>query len=107
MARLHKSTPLVEQISIDEAFLDISDMTDSPERLVCRLQADIRDELNLPCSIGIAANKLVARSPPRLERKRPKRPPPFALTIVPADEEAAFVSLPPRCYGVGPKPQHD
>ncbi|MBI1855990.1 MAG: hypothetical protein HYR93_09030 [Chloroflexi bacterium] len=62
MARLHSLTGLVEQISIDEAFLDISDLRDkNPERLARGLQAGIRDELHLPSSIGIASNKLVAK----------------------------------------------
>jgi DNA polymerase-4 len=106
MARLHKLTPLVEQISIDEAFLDISDMTDSPERLARRLQAGIRDELNLPCSIGIAANKLVAKIATEVGKKAAQSgTPPFALTIVPAGEEAAFLAPLPSemLWGVGPK----
>jgi DNA polymerase-4 len=106
MARLHKLTPLVEQISIDEAFLDISDMTDSPERLARRLQAGIRDELNLPCSIGIAVNKLVAKIATEVGKKAAQSgTPPFALTIVPAGEEAAFLAPLPSemLWGVGPK----
>ncbi len=106
MARLHKLTPLVEQISIDEAFLDISDMTNSPERLARRLQAGIRDELNLPCSIGIAANKLVAKIATEVGKKAAQSgTPPFALTIVPAGEEAAFLAPLPSemLWGVGPK----
>ena len=61
MERLGKLTPLVEQISIDEAFLDISDIRDHPERIARGLQTGIRDELSLPSSIGIAPNKLVAK----------------------------------------------
>ena len=62
MDKLHNLTAQVEQISIDEAFLDISDLRDeTPERLARGLQAVIRDELGLPSSIGIAANKLVAK----------------------------------------------
>jgi nucleotidyltransferase/DNA polymerase involved in DNA repair len=61
MERLGKLTPLLEQISIDEAFLDLSDLRESPERLARDLQAGIRDELGLSSSIGIASNKLVAK----------------------------------------------
>src|SRR5829696_8456847 len=61
MAVLHEQTPLVEQISIDEAFLDISDIREEPQRFARGLQARIRDERHLPCSIGIAANKLLAK----------------------------------------------
>ncbi len=73
MARLNKLTPLVEQISIDEAFLDISDINEAPERLARRLQAGIRDELDLPCSIGIASNKLVAKIATEVGKKGAKR----------------------------------
>jgi len=106
MARLNKLTPLVEQISIDEAFLDISDINESPERLARRLQAGIRDELGLPCSIGIASNKLVAKIATEVGKKAAKSgAPPFALTIVPAGEEAAFLTPLPAemLWGVGPK----
>ena len=106
MARLNKLTPLVEQISIDEAFLDISDINESPERLARGLQAGIRNELNLPCSIGIATNKLVAKIATEVGKKGAKSgSPPFALTIVPAGEEAAFMAPLPAemLWGVGPK----
>ncbi len=106
MARLNKLTPLVEQISIDEAFLDISDINEAPERLARGLQAGIRDELNLPCSIGIATNKLVAKIATEVGKKSAKGgAPPFALTIVPAGEEAAFMAPLPAemLWGVGPK----
>ncbi len=106
MVRLNTLTPLVEQISIDEAFLDISDMNKSPERLARGLQAGIRDELGLPCSIGIASNKLVAKIATEVGKKAAKGgSPPFALTVVPAGEEAAFLAPLPAemLWGVGPK----
>jgi DNA polymerase IV len=61
MQRLHALTPLVEQISIDEAFLDVSALGEPGEILAARLQATIRDELALSCSSGVVSNKLVAR----------------------------------------------
>ena len=61
MEKLRDLTPLVEQISIDEAFLDISDIREDPARLALDLQADIRVDLQLPSSVGIASNKLVAK----------------------------------------------
>lgn len=107
MARLRNLTGLVEQISIDEAFLDISDLRDkNPERLARRLQAGIRDELNLPSSIGIASNKLVAKIATEVGKKAAKGSgPPFGLIIVPAGEEAAFLAPLPAdmLWGVGPK----
>ena len=107
MDRLHNLTGLVEQISIDEAFLDISDLHDkSPERIARGLQAGIRDELHLPSSIGIASNKLVAKIATEVGKKAAKgNGPPFGLTIVPVGEEAAFLAPLPAdmLWGVGPK----
>jgi DNA polymerase IV len=113
MQRLHDLTSLVEQISIDEAFLDISDIRAQPETIARTLQARIRDELQLPCSIGIASNKMVAKIATevgkslvlRNTRSDGKIAPPNALTIVPPGEEAAFLSALPAdmLWGVGPK----
>jgi DNA polymerase-4 len=106
MKRLHKLAPLVEQISIDEAFLDITDLSEPAERIARRLQAAIQDELSLPCSIGIAPNKLVAKIATEVGKKSAKGDgPPFALTIVPAGQEAAFLAPLPAdmLWGVGPK----
>ena len=118
MQRLHDLTPLVEQISIDEAFLDISDMPfgdmhEAPETIARRLQSRIRDELQLPCSIGIASNKLVAKIATEVGKSlalreikaRGEAKPPNALTVVPFGEEAAFLAPLPAdmLWGVGPK----
>jgi len=110
---LHNVTGLVEQISIDEAFLDISDIRDEPERLARGLQARIRDELQLPCSIGIASNKMVAKIATEVGKvialKRIKAQglaePPNAVTVVGYGEEAAFLNPLPAdmLWGVGPK----
>ena len=113
MAILHEQTPLVEQISIDEAFLDISDLREDPERFGRRLQARIRDELQLPCSIGIASNKLLAKLATEvgkalaLQRIKAQglTEPPNAVTVVGFGEEAAFLNPLPvdMLWGVGPK----
>ncbi len=113
MQRLHDLTALVEQISIDEAFLDISDIQDDSQRLARGLQTRIRDELHLPCSIGIASNKLVAKIATEVGKalalKRIKADglaePPNAVTVVPSGEEAAFLNPLPAdmLWGVGPK----
>ena len=110
---LHNVTGLVEQISIDEAFLDISDIQDSPERLARGLQTHINTELQLPCSIGIASNKLVAKIATEVGKalalKRIKAQglvePPNAVTVVGFGEEAAFLNPLPAdmLWGVGPK----
>lgn len=111
---LHQLTPLVEQISIDEAFLDISDVPGPAETIARTLQSRIRDELNLPCSIGIASNKLLSKIATevgkalRLREMRSAQresAPPNALTVVPSGEEAAFLAPLPAdmLWGVGPK----
>ena len=113
MERLHDLTPLVVQISIDEAFLDISDIKESPEIIARSLQSRIRDELKLPCSIGIASNKLVAKIATEVGKSLALHEikamgevkPPNAVTVVPFGEEAAFLSPLPAdmLWGVGPK----
>lgn len=106
MDRLKGLTGLVEQISIDEAFLDISDLGEPVERIARRLQAGIRDELGLPSSIGIATNKLVAKIATEVGKQAAKGDqPPFALTVVPRGEEAVFLAPLPAdlLWGVGPK----
>jgi len=111
---LHNNvTGLVEQISIDEAFLDISDIHEGSERLARGLQSRIHDELQLPCSIGIASNKMVAKIATEVGKaialKRIKAQglaePPNAVTVVGYGEEASFLSPLPAdmLWGVGPK----
>src|SRR5215208_6913745 len=113
MERLHDLTSLVEQISIDEAFLDISDLQGSPEIIAHKLQSRIRDELQLPCSIGIASNKLVAKLATEVGKSLALREikakgevkPPNAMTVVPFGEEVVFLAPLPAemLWGVGPK----
>jgi len=107
MEKLHNLTGLVEQISIDEAFLDISDMSEPVRKIALDLQAGIKNDLHLPSSIGIASNKLVAKIANEVGKKsgKKKNEPPFGLTIVPAGEEAKFLNPLPAdmLWGVGPK----
>lgn len=106
MSRIHELSPAVEQISIDEAFADLSDLKEPPEFVARRLQARIRDELGLPCSIGIATNKLVAKIATEVGKKSAKGSgAPFGLTVVPPGEEHAFLAPLPieMLWGVGPK----
>lgn len=115
MDRLGRLTPLLEQISIDEAFLDITELTDSPEQIARQVQTEILNELGLPASIGMASNKLVAKIATDVgkkaaltkQRQKPGHAagPPLAITIVPAGEEAAFLAPLPAdmLWGVGPK----
>ena len=106
MQYLHQCTPLVEQISIDEAFLDVSELPESAENLARQLQADIRKNLNLPCSIGVATNKLVAKIATDAGKAAAQSgAAPNAITIVPPGHEQEFLApLPVQAlWGVGPK----
>ena len=113
MERLRDLTPLVEQISIDEAFLDISDVREPPETTAQKLQSRIREELQLPCSIGIASNKMLAKIATEVGKSLALREikaqgevkPPNALTVVPFGEEITFLAPLPAdmLWGVGPK----
>jgi DNA polymerase-4 len=106
MERLHDLSPLVEQISIDEAFADISDIREPAELIARRLQKRVNDELGLPCSIGVASSKLVAKIATEVGKKTAsKDQPPNAITVVPAGSEAEFLKPLPvdMLWGVGPK----
>lgn len=106
MARLHNLTPLVEQLSIDEAFLDVSELPDSAEVIARRLQRTINQELGFPCSLGVATNKLVAKTANNIGKASIKTGrPPNTIKIVPPGQEAAFLAPLPitELWGVGPK----
>ncbi len=106
MDRLRNWTALVEIISIDEAFLDLSDLPENSATLARKLQSDIWENLELPCSIGAAANKLVAKIATDYGKSQHKGSgPPKAITVVPAGGEADFLAPLPvsAMWGVGPK----
>jgi len=106
MGILRRLTPQLEQVSIDEAFLDVSDLADDPEQIARKLQSDIRRELDLPSSLGVASNKLVAKiANDAGKAARRSNEPPSAITVVPPGEEAAFLAPLPveALWGVGPK----
>ena len=106
MEHLRDLTPLVEQISIDEAFLDVTSEAESGEIIARRLQQEIQQELELPCSIGVATNKLVAKIATDVGKAAARSEgPPNAIQAVPPGGEAAFLApLPAEAlWGVGPK----
>ncbi|HVN55519.1 MAG TPA: DNA polymerase IV [Anaerolineaceae bacterium] len=106
MERLGNLTPLVEQLSIDEAFLDVSDLPTPGKAIAQNLQASIRDELGLPCSIGVATNKLIAKTATDVGKASHRGDgPPNAILEVPPGQEAAFLAPLPveALWGVGPK----
>lgn len=106
MTCLRALTPLVEPLSIDEAFLDVSDRPAGGLRLAQQLQATIRAELDLPCSLGVATNKLVAKIATDVGKAaRRTGASPQAIQVVPPGEEAAFLAplSVDALWGVGPK----
>lgn len=106
MQRLQALTPLVEQLSIDEAFLDVTTLSETAERIAQRLQAQINQELQLPCSLGVATNKLVAKIANNVGKAAVRSgQSPNAITVVPAGREANFLAPLPseELWGVGPK----
>ncbi len=106
MDRLRQWTAMIEQISIDEAFLDLTDLAEDPHSLAVRLQGEIRSSLSLPCSLGVATNKLVAKIATDTGKAAHRSSqPPNAITVVPPGQEAAFLAPLPvqSLWGVGPK----
>lgn len=100
MRLLEQASPLMEQLSVDEAFLDLTDIVgawDASIDLAGRLQRRVREEVGLSASLGVATNKLVAK----IASDRHK---PGGLTVVQPGEEAAFLApLPVQVlWGVGP-----
>jgi DNA polymerase-4 len=101
MTILRSYTPLVEPISIDEAFLDITDAakrSTSAESLGHALKAQIQDELSLTASVGLAGNKFLAKLASDIDK-------PDGLTVVPTDPQEILSFLAPlsvsRIWGVG------
>jgi DNA polymerase-4 len=93
-------TPLVEGLSVDEAFLDISGLRrhyEGPADVASALRARIRAEVGLPASVGIAATKFMAK----LATEAAK---PDGQFIVPKESELEFLHALPveALWGVGP-----
>ncbi|MGO9378150.1 MAG: DNA polymerase IV [Dissulfurispiraceae bacterium] len=97
-AVLHEFTSLLEDVGIDEAFLDISGLPTSSEEIAHDIKRKIWEATNLSCSIGIAPNKLLAKIASDMQK-------PDGLTIIlQADIEARIWPLSVRkLWGVGPK----
>ena len=91
-------TPIIENVGIDEAYLDVSELTDTSENIVTRIKAGIKEKTGLTCSIGIGANKLLAKIASDMQK-------PDGLTILNEEDiESRLWSLPTRkLYGIGPK----
>ncbi len=101
MARLRTFTPLVEKVSIDEAYLDISGcerLHGSPAEMGAAIKQAVRNEVKLTCSVGIAPIRFLAKIASDLQK-------PDGLTIIPPPEVMAFIDRLPirKVPGVGPK----
>ncbi len=104
MAILHEVSPLVEQLSIDEAFMDVGE--EDGATVARAIQTRIGEEVGLPSSLGVASNKLVAKIANNVGKAGATSGDyPNAITVVLPGEEAAFLApLPTReLWGVGPK----
>jgi len=106
MTILHDNSPLVEQISIDEAFMDVTDIQSETRSVAEALQGRIAREVGLPCSIGVASNKLVAKIANDFGKSRNRSAkPPRAITIIEPGSEAEFLAplKVQSLWGIGPK----
>jgi len=94
------TTPIVEGISIDEAFLEVGGLLKirgTPTEIARRLRADVRDRVGLPITVGVARTKFLAKVASGVGK-------PDGLLVVPPGEELAFLHPLPieRLWGVGP-----
>jgi DNA polymerase-4 len=97
----HDTTPLVEPLSVDEAFLDVSGLmrvSGTPVQIGARLREQVRERVGLPITVGIARTKFLAKVASQ-EGK------PDGLLLVPPDRELEFLHPLPvrRLWGVGAK----
>ncbi|HBN27064.1 MAG TPA: DNA polymerase IV [Desulfobacteraceae bacterium] len=98
---LMRHSPLVEQASVDEAYLDVSGTTNllgPPETVAMNIKRDIKNKLGLTCSVGLAPNKFLAKIASDLEK-------PDGLTIIPMTDLSNFMRnlSVEKIPGVGPK----
>jgi DNA polymerase IV len=94
------AAPVVEGLSIDEAFLDVHGMersVGSPTEIAVRLRRDVRERVGLPITVGVARTKFLAKVASAVAK-------PDGLLVVPPDGELAFLHPLPveRLWGVGP-----
>jgi DNA polymerase IV len=95
-----QTTPLVEGLSIDEAFLDVRGfrrISGTPTEMAVRLRREVRERVGLPITVGVARTKHLAKVASGVAK-------PDGLLVVPPDRELAFLHPLPieRLWGVGP-----
>ena len=95
-----QTTPLVEGLSIDEAFLDVGGLrriAGAPADIAVRLRREVRERVGLPITVGVARTKFLAKVASAVGK-------PDGLLVVPPDGELDFLHPLPvgRLWGVGP-----
>ena len=95
-----RTTPLVEGLSIDEAFLDVGGLgrvSGTPTEIAAGLRRDVRDQVGLPITVGVARTKFLAKVASGVAK-------PDGLLVVDPDDELTFLHRLPveRLWGVGP-----
>jgi DNA polymerase-4 len=104
MAVLRDFSPLVEPVSIDEAYVDITGcqrLFGEPQEIAWEIKRKIKETVNLTCSIGVAPNKFLAKIASDMQK-------PDGLTLIAPEQVGAFVDSLPinKVPGVGNKMQH-
>lgn len=94
-----RTSPLVEGLSIDEAFLDVRGLeriSGAPAEIARRLRREVRENVGLPITVGVARTKFLAKVASAVAK-------PDGLLVVPSDRELAFLHPLPveRLWGVG------
>lgn len=95
------TTPMVEGVSIDEAFLEVGGLRrirGAPSTIAARLRQDVRERVGLPISVGVARTKYLAKVASAMAK-------PDGLLVVPIPDERRFLHALPveALWGVGPK----
>ncbi len=98
-AVFERTSPLVEALSIDEAFLDLRGLehiSGNPREIAVRLRREVRDEVGLAITVGLAATKFLAKVASAVAK-------PDGLLVIPPGSELAFLHPLPveRLWGVG------
>src|SRR3954447_26176216 len=93
------TAPVVEGLSIDEAFLDVRGLehiSGTPEQIAVKLKRDVREQVGLPVTVGVARTKFLAKVASAVAK-------PDGLLVVPPERELEFLHPLPieRLWGVG------
>ncbi len=95
---LAEITPIIEPVSIDEGYMDVTNHPTHPLQLAKQIQKRLLDELDIPCSIGIGPNKFLAKTASDMKK-------PLGITVLRIrDLPTKLWPLPvDKMYGVGEK----